>query len=176
MNLSLLSYVGFLAVEINIFDSDLSRLLENFSDNIIDFFSTLFPYLLSISIAILNISFICGGINYLLDYNEENGKLIIIRSFILLLLIFFIFNPSSSESTIFTDSLEGFRELISFITSYLLFIFAALSLIMFIINLGLLFTIYDYKRVKKIKKCVLCLLCTLLPLGFQFPSMPSWVM
>jgi ABC-type sulfate transport system permease component len=98
----------------------------------------------------------------------------VFRSFVVLMLLIFLFNPQSDESSPFLGSLEDFIILASYLTSYLLFIFAALSLIIFIANLGLYLVASDRNRLNIIKKSCFCLVCVLLPLGFQFPNMPLW--
>lgn len=149
--------------------------LQNFSNQLIELFSSIFPVLLSITIVTVNVSLISGAIVYLLDSNEENGKMMILRSLVILLILISIFNPNFPNSTVVMEPFDGFQLLTSFITSYLLFIFAALSLIVFLGNLGLYIIASDSKRIKNLKKSVFCLICIILPLGFQFPNMPLWM-
>lgn len=161
-------------VEIAFFSPEITEYLQEFSKQLLKLLSSLFPILLSITIVTVNLSLISGAIVYLLDYNEDNGKIMILRSFIILILLISIFNPKFPNSTVVMEPFEGFLPLTSFITSYLLFIFAALSLIVFLGNLGLYLIASDSKRVKNLKKSVFCLICIILPLGFQFPNMPLW--
>ena len=65
---------------IDFFSVDLIKELEVFSYEIMDFFSLIFPLFLDIAIIAVNLSLISGGIIYLLDYNEENGKKMVFRS------------------------------------------------------------------------------------------------
>ena len=115
-----------------------------------------------------------GAIIYLLDYNEENGKMIIFRSLAILTLIIFIFNPISPNMGEVTEPFEGFLSITSYITAYMLFIFASLSLIVFLGNLGLYIISPDTKHIRTLKKSLICILCVILPMGFQFPNMPLW--
>ncbi len=154
---------------------EISHYLLELSKQIIGFLSSSFPVFLSIAFVTINISLISGAIIYLLDLNEENGKLMIIRSFIILLLLISIFNHNFYYSTITIEPFEGFHQLTSFITSYLLFAFAALSFIIFIGNLGLYLVFPDAKRIRNLKKSMLCLICIVLPLGLQFPKIPLWM-
>ena len=164
-----------LGEKIDFFPLEILNYLQNYSKQLIELFSSIFPVLLSITIVTVNISLISGAIVYLLDSNEENGKMMILRSLVILLIVIFIFNPNFPNSTVVMEPFEGFRPLTSFITSYLLFIFAALSLIVFLGNLGLYIIVSDSKRIKNLKKSVFCLICIILPLGFQFPNMPLWM-
>ncbi|MFX0122320.1 MAG: hypothetical protein ACFFAE_01695 [Candidatus Hodarchaeota archaeon] len=158
----------------NFFSVEITNYLKELSEQFIELISSLFPFLLSVTIVTLNLSLISGAIVYLLDYDEKNGKMMILRSFTILMLLIFIFNPNFPNSFVPTEPFKEFQFLTSFITSYLLFIFAALSLIVFLGNLGLYMISSDTKRVKGLKKSIICLICVILPLGFQFPNMPLW--
>ena len=164
-----------LGEKIDFIPLEILNYLQDFSKQLIELFSSIFPVLLSITIVTVNISLISGAIVYLLDSNEENGKMMILRSLVILLVLISIFNPNFPNSTVVMEPFEGFWPLTSFITSYLLFIFAALSLIVFLGNLGLYIIASDSKRIKNLKKSVFCLICIILPLGFQFPNMPLWM-
>jgi uncharacterized membrane protein YozB (DUF420 family) len=144
------------------------------SDKINDFFSSIFPILLGITILTVNLSIIIGAIIYLLDYNEENGKMMILRSLAILTLLIYIFNPNFRGMGEVIEPFEGFQSIAAYITAYLLFIFSSLSLIVFLGNLGLYMVSSDLKRKKTLKKSLICLICVILPLGFQFPNMPIW--
>jgi hypothetical protein len=146
--------------------------LQNLPGLIIGILSELFPFLLNIAIVVVNLSLITGAILYLLEDNEENGKKMIKRSLITCAIIFLIFTPYSSNSISITEPFEGFQFFTSFITSYLLFVFAALSLILFISNLGLYLLSANKNTTNHLKKSFFCLICVILPLGFQFPNMP----
>ena len=161
-------------VEIDFFSPEISEYLQEFSKQLVKSFSSLFPILLGITIVTVNLSLISGAIVYLLDCNDDNGKMMILRSLTILILLISIFNPNFPNSTSVMEPFEGFLPLTIFLTSYLLFIFAALSLIVFLGNLGLYIIASDSKRVKNLKKSIFCLLCIILPLGFQFPNMPLW--
>ena len=100
--------------------------------------------------------------------------MMILRSLAILTLLIFIFDPNFPNSFVVSEPLKELQFLTTFITSYLLFIFAALSLIVFLGNLGLYMISADTKRIKTLKKSIICLICVILPLGFQFPNMPSW--
>lgn len=170
----ILHHLIFKKVERDFFSLEIINYLQEFSYQIIELFSFLFPILLCITIVTINLSLISGAIVYLLDYNEENGKMMILRSLAILTLLVFIFNPNFPNSLEVTEPFEGFQSLTSFITSYLLFIFASLSLIVFLGNLGLYLISSDTKRIKTLKKSIICLICVILPLAFQFPNMPVW--
>lgn len=139
------------------------------------FLSFVFPVLLSIAFVTVNFSIISGAIIYLLDYNEENGKIMVLRSLVILLLLIILFDINYLNSIIVMKPLNEFQSITSFIISYMLFILATLSLIIFIGNLGLFLISGDFNRKKTIKKSFICLVCILLPLGFQFPNMPVWM-
>ncbi|MHA2243923.1 MAG: hypothetical protein ACXADY_03055 [Candidatus Hodarchaeales archaeon] len=164
-----------LAEKIDFTPLEILNYLQVFSKQIIELFSSIFPVSLSIAIVTVNISLISGAIVYLLGSSEENGKMMIFRSLVILLILISIFNPNFPNSTVVMEPFEGFQPLTSFLTSYLLFIFAALSLIVFLGNLGLYIIESDSKRIKNLKKSVFCLICIILPLGFQFPNMPLWM-
>ncbi|MFX1506965.1 MAG: hypothetical protein ACFFDC_12750 [Promethearchaeota archaeon] len=100
--------------------------------------------------------------------------MMILRSLAILTLLFYIFNPNFPNMGEIIEPFDGFQSLATFITAYLLFIFASLSLIVFLGNLGLYIISSDMKRKKNLKKSVICLLCVIFPLGFQFPNMPIW--
>ncbi len=146
--------------------------LQNLTVLVIDVLSRLFPILLCIAIVSANLSLIVGAILYLLESNEEDGKVMIQRSFVTSCLLFFIFNPYSPSSIPIAEPFEGFQLFTSFVISYLLFLFAALSLIIFIGNLGFFLLSSDKKTIRRLKKSFICLICVILPLGFQFPNMP----
>jgi succinate dehydrogenase hydrophobic anchor subunit len=166
--------VVFIQVERKYVSLEIINYLQEFSYQIIELFSSIFPILLCVTFVTVNLSLILGAIVYLLDYNEENGKMMILRSLTILTLLIFVFNPNFPNSIEVTEPFEGFQSLTSFITSYLLFIFASLSLIVFLGNLGLYLISSDTKRIKTLKKSIFCLVCVILPLGFQFPNMPLW--
>ena len=153
----------------------IEQTIETFSSYIISVLEIILPVLIVLAFAITNIALIFGGITYLVDYNEENGKMIIFRSLIVLIIIINIFNDfndnNQPKNVLFSDIIP----ISSYITSYLLFTFGTLSLIIFIGNLGLYLIEADYRRKKNLKKSIICLLCVLLPLGFQFPRMPVWL-
>ncbi|MFX1515021.1 MAG: hypothetical protein ACFFC6_01850 [Promethearchaeota archaeon] len=161
-----------------IFDRDLSleitTYLQRLSSEIDAFFSTIFPILLCITIVTINLSIVFGALVYLLDHNENNGKMMIVRSLAILTLIIFIFNPIFPNIGEVNEPFEGFLSITSYITAYMLFIFASLSLIIFLGNLGLYIISSDTKHKKALKKSVICILCVVLPMGFQFPNMPLW--
>ena len=163
--------------------NDLSQVIMNIIDNfkiflqnlptlITDILSELFPVLLNIAIVVANLSLLTGAILYLLENNEENGKKMIKRSLITSSIIFLIFTPYSSNKITINEPFEGFQIFTSFITSYLLFVFAALSLLLFIGNLGLYLLSTNVNTANQLKKSFFCLICVILPLGFQFPNMP----
>ena len=156
------------------FSYEISDSLEILSREIDAFFSSIFPILLCITIVTVNLSILFGAITYLLDYNEENGKMIIFRSLAILTLIIFIFNPISPNIGEVIEPFEGFLSITSYITAYMLFIFASLSLIVFLGNLGLYIISPDTKHIRTLKKSLICILCVVVPLGFQFPNMPLW--
>lgn len=147
--------------------------LQNLPTIITEILSELFPVLLNIAIVVTNLSLLTGAILYLLENNEENGKKMIKRSLITNSIIFLIFTPYSSNTLTINEPFEGFQIFASFITSYLLFIFAALSFILFIGNLGLYLLSTNVNTTDQLKKSFFCLICVILPLGFQFPNMPS---
>ena len=163
------------------FSSDLLVDIKNLSKLVIEVLSRLFPILLCVAIFVVNLSLITGAIIYLIDNRDDyNGKVMIQRSFIILCVIYIVFNPSSPNSINIVEPFDGFHLFTTFITSYLLFIFAALSLILFIVNLGL-YTVYTSQIsrinvVYRLKRCGICLICVILPLSFNFPNMPIWVM
>ncbi|MFW9903366.1 MAG: hypothetical protein ACFFFH_03460 [Candidatus Thorarchaeota archaeon] len=141
-----------LKVEMDFFLIEVINYLESISDEIIEFFSLIFPILLCITIFAVNLSIILGSVIYLLDYNEENGKMIILRSLAILTLLIFIFNPNFPDIGEYVEPFDGFTSLATYITAYLLFIFASLSLIVFLGNLGLYIISSDIKRKKTLKK------------------------
>ncbi len=155
----------------NIIDSYII-FLQNLPNFISGILSELFPVLLCIAIAVANLSLITGAIFYLFETKEDNGKKMIKRSLITCSILFLIFNPYSTNSITITEPFEGFQLFVSFLTSYLLFIFAALSLIIFIGNLGLYLLSTNTNTTNQIKKSFFCLICVILPLSFQFPNMP----
>ncbi len=174
MILILLYQISTIIEKIDNLSPEILYFLLELSKQIVEFLSSSFPVFLSIAFVTINISLISGAIIYLLDYNEENGKLMIIRSFIILLLLISIFNHNFLDFSVIIEPFEGFHQLASIITSYLLFAFAALSFIIFIGNLGLYLVVSDVKRIRNLKKSVFCLVCIVLPLGFQFPKIPLW--
>ena len=164
----------FSRVERNFFSPEVINFLESLSNKINEFFASFFPILLCITIVTVNLSIMIGALVYLLDYNEENGKMMILRSLATLTLLIFIFNPNLPNMGEVVEPFEGFQSLATYITAYLLFIFASLSLIVFIGNLGLYIISSDLKHEKTLKKSMICLLSVIVPLGFQFPNMPIW--
>jgi hypothetical protein len=103
---------------IEIYLPESSDVLNGLSTKFIDFFSIIFGTLLIVATITTNISLIWGGLIYLLDYKEENGKIIVIRSFIVLMLLIVLFNPQPKESSTALGSLESFNYLTSYLTSY----------------------------------------------------------
>jgi hypothetical protein len=168
--------IPILTERIEIFPPNNLDYLSVLSEEIIKIISLLIPILLEIAIIIANISLFSGAIIYLLDYDEENGKKMIFRSVLIILLIVNVFNMEIQRTSEIIGLIKDYQDIASFITSYLLFIFAALSSIIFIGNLGLYIIESNSKRINGIKKSGICLACIILPLGFQFPIVPIWVM
>ena len=131
-----------------------------------------FPVTLPLAVFMANLTMIIGAISYLLGYNEDNGKRMIFRAVALSILLYFLFNVLSF--TELNEPFQGFKKFAIFVTSYLLFLFAAFSLIYFIGNLGLYLINPTSAQKRILKKSFLCLLCCLIPLGLQFPDMPRW--
>ncbi len=141
---------------------------------ILDFFGGILPFFHTIAVFILNISLIVGGITFLLDSREENGKEMIFRSLIVIFIFLFTFKGLSIDYELYDAEISNIEVLGSFIILYLLFSFAALSLIILIVNCGLYVITPTPKHIKAIKKSVICIFAVLLPLGFNFPTLPSW--
>lgn len=137
-----------------------------------NFIAHLFSDLLSLTIIIVNLSMLYGGIIYLLDFNGRNGRVMVIRSVVVFLLLFSLFSPSYDSVSFNFKHLADIFPLISIFISYFLFIFAALALILFIGNLGFYLLSSHPRRSDGLKRSGFCLLCILLPLGFQFPRFP----
>ncbi len=159
----------FIEINPSIFQDVIIQILED----IRSFIHKIFPVTLTLAIFMVNLSFIIGAILYLLDYDELNGKKMLFRSAILSILLFFVFNVYTF--TELEEPFQGFEKFASFITAYLLFIFAALSLILFLGNLGYYLLSPNPSQKRILKKTLFCLLCTFIPLGLQFPAMPKWV-
>lgn len=168
--------IAILTERFEIFPPNNLDYLSVLSEEVIRIFSLLIPILLEIAVIIANFSLISGAIIYLLDYDEENGKKMIFRSVVIILLIVNVFNMEIQRTSEIIGLIKEFQEIASFITSYLLFIFAALSSIIFIGNLGLYIIESNSKRINGIKKSGFCLASIILPLGFQFPIVPTWMM
>ena len=142
--------------------------------SILGFLGEILPLFYTISIMITNISLILGGLIYLLDSREENGKNMIFRSLFILFLFIFIFKDSSILDNSLHNPYQEIEELGSFILRYLLYSFTTLSLIMFLANCGFYLLNPNHKTAKGIKKSVLCIFAAMLPLGFNFPTLPVW--
>ncbi|MHA1213914.1 MAG: hypothetical protein ACTSPG_01330 [Candidatus Hodarchaeales archaeon] len=157
---------------------DILQLIDGFIQQFSETMEEFFFVLVLIAILVSNITLIAGGITYLIDYNEKNGKLMIARSIIILAIIISIFKPfkrnetSTSADTTFA---EEFLPVFSYIITYLLFAFASLALILFIANLGLYVIDHTSNRAHNVKKSFICLFCVFLPIGLQFPKMPVWI-
>lgn len=146
---------------------------ENFP-SILGFFADIFPFFYAIAVITTNISLVVGGIIFLLDSREDNGKEMIFRSLFAILIFFSIFNGLSINNDLFNVEISNIEAFSSFILLYLLFSLAALSLIMLIVNCGLYMMNPTPKNVKGIKKSVICIFAVLLPLGLHFPTLPRW--
>ena len=59
--------------------------------SILSFFEEIFPLFYAIAVFISYISLVVGGITFLLDSRDENGKEMIFRSLIVIFIFFFIF-------------------------------------------------------------------------------------
>lgn len=149
-----------------------SFIFETAPDSNNNFMIPLFSDLLSVAIIILNISLLYGGIVYLLEFDGRNGKIMVIRSVVVFLLLISLFSPAYDPVTFNFRYLDNIFPLISYILAYLLFIFAASALILFIGNLGFYLLSSHPRKGEGLKRCGFCLLCVLLPLGFQFPKFP----
>ncbi|MHA1112723.1 MAG: hypothetical protein ACTSRE_16660 [Promethearchaeota archaeon] len=150
------------------------KILPEDFPSILDFFAEIFPFFYAIAVLISNTSLIVGGIIFLLDSRENNGKEMIFRSLIVIFIFFFIFKDLSINSELYNVEITNIEILGSFILLYLLFSLAVLSLIMLIVNCGLYMINPTPKNVKGIKKSVICIFAVLLPLNFHFPTIPSW--
>lgn len=149
-----------------------SFILELVSNSNVSFITHLFSDLLSVAIIILNLSLLYGGIMYLLDSYGRNGRMMVIRSVVMFLLLVSLFSPSYDPVSFNFKRLADIFHLISFFLAYFLFMFAALALILFIGNLGFYLLFSHPRRSDGLKRSGFCLLCVLLPLGFQFPGFP----
>ena len=152
---------------------NIERISDDFA-NILSFLGEILPFFYTIAVIVTNISLILGGLIYLLDSQEKNGKEMIFRSLSMIFLFIFIFNDIIFTNNSLSNDLGGIEELGSYILLYLLYSFATLSLIMFIVNCGLYLINPNPKTVKGIKKSIVCIFTALLPLGFNFPSFPTW--
>ena len=147
---------------------------KGISSSITSLFVEVLPFLYALAIIISNLSLILGGITYLLDEKEVNGKRMIIRSLSIILLFIFIFNDVSLKNSLNSTNYEQLENFASFISMYLVFILATLSLIYLIGNCGLYLINQERIFIKNIKKSIICLLVVILPLGIHFPEFPSW--
>ncbi len=147
---------------------------EEFSSSVISLFVDVIPFLYAIAVVISNISLIIGGLTYLLDEKEENGKWMIIRALSVIGLFMFIFNDTSLKNSLHSTNYAQLEAFTSFLSMYLVFIFATLSLIYFTGNCGLYLLNQEKIAVKNIKKSIFCLLLVILPLGNHFPEFPKW--
>ncbi|MHA1512463.1 MAG: hypothetical protein ACTSRJ_00145 [Candidatus Hodarchaeales archaeon] len=146
---------------------------ENFP-SVLGFFAGILPFFYVIAIMITNSSLVLGGIIFLLDSRENNGKEMIFRSLIVITIFFFIFKGLTVNSDLYNVEISNIELLGTFILLYLLFSLAALALIMFFVNCGLYMINPNSKNVKGIKKSVVCIFAVLLPLGLHFPTFPIW--
>ena len=151
----------------------IDALPEDFQ-SILSFFEEIFPLFYAIAVFISYISLVVGGITFLLDSRDENGKEMIFRSLIVIFIFFFIFKGLFMNYETYDAEISNIEVLGSFILLYLLFSLAALSLIMLIVNCGLYMINPSPKNKKGIKKSVICIFAVLLPLGFNFPTLPIW--
>jgi hypothetical protein len=104
---------------------------------ILDFFEAIFPLFYAIAVFISYISLVVGGITFLLDSRDENGKEMIFRSLTVILIFFFIFKGLFMNYNKYRVEISNIEVLGSFVLLYSLFSLAALSLIMLIVNFGL---------------------------------------
>ena len=148
--------------------------VEGISSSIIGLFVEVLPFLHVIALLISYLSLILGGITYLLDEREENGKKMIIRALSIITLFIFIFNDFSPKNNMNSPNLEQLESFTSFISMYLVFILATLSLIFLIGNCGLYIINPEKNFVKNIRKSIICLLVVIIPLGNNFPNFPTW--
>ncbi|MHA2106516.1 MAG: hypothetical protein ACW99R_02250, partial [Candidatus Hodarchaeales archaeon] len=155
----------------DIFDIDQ---FEGISSSIIGLFVEVLPFLYALAIIISNLSLILGGITYLLDEREENGKWMIARALSIITLFIFLFNDVSLMERINSTRFDQIETFTSYISMYLLFILATLSLIYLIGNCGLYLMNQERNFVKNIRKSIICLLVVILPLGNHFPQFPVW--
>ena len=142
--------------------------------SILGFFTEILPFFHAIAVIISNTSLVVGGIIFLLDSREDNGKEMIFRSLSVICIFYFIFNGLSINNDLYYMEISNIEALGSFILLYLLFSLAALSLIMLIANCGLYMINPTPKNMKGIKKSVICIFAVLLPLGLHFPTLPNW--
>ena len=141
---------------------------------ILDLLGEIIPLLYTVALITTNIALILGGLIYLLDSRDENGKEMVFRSLICNIIFIFIFDGTISTNSIFSSQIAGIEKLGSFILLYLLYSFAALSIIMLVTNCGIYLINPTPKTVTGIKKSIICIFAVLLPLGFNFPSLPTW--
>ena len=165
------SFISLIPYSISVFRFDM--LQENFP-SILSFFAGILPFFYVIAVIISNLSLVLGGIIFLLDSREDNGKEMIFRSLIVIFIFFFIFKGLSVNSDLYNVEISNIELLGSFILLYLLFSLAALALIMFFVNCGLYMINPTSKNIKGIKKSVVCIFAVLLPLGLHFPTVPIW--
>ena len=134
----------------------------------------IFPFFYAIAVFISNISLVVGGIIFLLDSREDNGKEMVFRSIFVIFTFFFIFKGLSINNNMYIKEIDSIEIIGTFILLYVLFSFAALSLIMLIVNCGLYLIDPAPKNLRGIKKSAICIFAVLLPLGFNFPTLPNW--
>jgi hypothetical protein len=160
----------FLTLETNFNGED----LQGVSSTLIDFFAEIFPYLHALVLIVINFSLITGGIIYLINERGENGKNMTMRAVAMFLLYYFIFNDSLIQHRSILSEYAQIEHLTTFISLYLLFILAALSLIILIGTCGLYIISPDPSLLRQIRKSLLCFLAVIVPLGINFPQIPKW--
>ncbi len=146
---------------------------QTYSANIILFFETIFPYILGIAFIITNICVIIGAITYLIDEREYQAKQMIFRSIITLTLLTMVFSNDELSFIMNSGFLGEIESLYYFVLMYLLFILAALALILFIASCGLYLIDSNSKYSKYMSKSIICLIMVLVPTGMNFPSFPK---
>jgi len=171
---SLLKEIVFSCIEEPlVYEMTHNNAIPNYSDNIISFFEIIFPYIHFLAIMVANLCVIIGALIYLIDDREYHGKQMILRSLLALIILTIVFSGNNTALVMNSEDLRMFESFYHFTLNYLLFILAALSIILFFASCGLFLIDSKSKYSKYMRKSIICLIAVLVPMGMKFPSIPN---
>lgn len=150
-----------------------------------------FPILFVITYFLASLLFLVGYLLYFTDLEGQEGKQLMIRSFVTSIILFAFFSPISTSIYQFLNisqldkislasspgypKLHVFLSMLIWMINFFLFLAAFTSLIAFFIFLASYLIQSNKRKMNLMLKSFIGILLILYPLSWQFPSIPPFI-